>query len=405
MELIQTTFNFALANKSVRMTGTSDNPWFCGRDIATILGYKDTNDALKKHVDIEDKTQLKSILDGRRNATHLDSSKSPLNKKELITIYVNESGLYSLILRSKLESAKKFKKWVTSEVLPSIRKKGQYKMNQEMEEMRIKIQEQDARINNANRVNKELLTFKVMAEKNETVYIMSSKSYAKQGLWKIGRTKQKVTTRLASLNTACPAGEAIYVLKVIKTHSAVELEKRCHWILRNLRPTFTREWFLTSWDKLTQLLNIIAENMDKEIETVNELIKEVHSLDGSDKNQYIAGLDMSIFNPKETLQITHITQSTNILGLTPGQKKEKLTEAVNKFIQDEYKDMQDFDYNKDKDLCDIYIPLVWSQILINLMQICRIQKKPQIKSNLWKPAMNAMMDDSACLDRTHMKWR
>jgi prophage antirepressor-like protein len=411
MELIQTTFKFALTDKSVRMVGTSDNPWFCGRDIATILGYTDPVNALKKHVDIEDKTRLKSILGWCQNDTTLKTSKIALNANYLKSTYVNESGLYSLILRSKLESAKKFKKWVTSEVLPSIRKNGQYKMNQEMKEMKVKIQEQNALINNANIKNKELLTFKLMIEKTETVYIMSSKSYAKQGLWKIGRTKQKVTSRLASINTACPAGEAIHVLKEIKTHSSVELEKRCHWILRNLRPTYTREWFLSSWGRLTQLLDIIAENMDKEINIVNELIKEVHSIDGSGETQYIAGLDMCIFEPKprEIIDLTHSTESTtsnqsiDITGLTPLQKKEKLIEAVNKFVRSHFENMEKFDYNTDKDSDAVTIPLIWTNILMNLMHICKIQKKTNIKANLWKPTMREMIAESSCLDS--VKWR
>lgn len=411
MELIQTTFKFALTDKSVRMVGTSDNPWFCGRDIATILGYTDPVNALKKHVDIEDKTRLKSILGWCQNGTTLKTSKIALNANYLKSTYVNESGLYSLILRSKLESAKKFKKWVTSEVLPSIRKNGQYKMNQEMKEMKVKIQEQNALINNANIKNKELLTFKLMIEKTETVYIMSSKSYAKQGLWKIGRTKQKVTSRLASINTACPAGEAIHVLKEIKTHSSVELEKRCHWILRNLRPTYTREWFLSSWGRLTQLLDIIAENMDKEINIVNELIKEVHSIDGSGETQYIAGLDMCIFEPKprEIIDLTHSTESTtsnqsiDITGLTTLQKKEKLIEAVNKFVRSHFENMEKFDYNTDKDSDAVTIPLIWTNILMNLMHICKIQKKTNIKANLWKPTMREMIAESSCLDS--VKWR
>jgi prophage antirepressor-like protein len=411
MELIQTTFKFALADKPVRMAGTSDNPWFCGKDIATILGYTDSVNALKKHVDIDDKTQLKSILGWCQNDTILKTSKIALNANYLKSTYVNESGLYSLILRSKLESAKKFKKWVTSEVLPSIRKNAQYKMNQEMKEMKVKIQEQNSLINNANIKNKELLTFKLMIQKTETVYIMSSKSYAKQGLWKIGRTKQKVTSRLASINTACPAGEAIHVLKEIKTHSSVELEKRCHWILRNLRPTYTREWFLSSWGRLTQLLDIIAENMDKEIDIVNELIKEVHSIDGSGETQYITGLDMGIFEPipHEIIDLTHSTESTtsnqsiDITGLTPLQKKEKLIEAVNKFVRSHFEDMEKFDYNTDKDSDDVAIPLIWPNILINLMHICKIQKKTNIKANLWKPTMREMIAESSCLDA--VKWR
>lgn len=96
---------------NVRTVNINGNPYFVGKDVATILGYKRTADALKAHVDDEDKL-TRQFTDSGQN-------------REMKVI--NESGLYSLILSSKLPSAKKFKRWVTSEVLPAIRKTGAYK--------------------------------------------------------------------------------------------------------------------------------------------------------------------------------------------------------------------------------------------------------------------------------------
>lgn len=96
---------------NIRAVELDGQAWFVGKDVATALGYKDSVNALKSHVDDEDKKgwQITTLSRGDRNTT-----------------IINESGLYSLVLSSKLEGAKKFKKWVTSEVLPSIRKSGQY---------------------------------------------------------------------------------------------------------------------------------------------------------------------------------------------------------------------------------------------------------------------------------------
>lgn len=94
----------------VRVVEINGEPWLVGKDVAEVLGYKNTRDALSKHVDDEDKNTV-AIHDGIGNP----------NK-----VIINESGLYSLVLRSKLPEAKKFKRWVTSEVLPSIRKHGMY---------------------------------------------------------------------------------------------------------------------------------------------------------------------------------------------------------------------------------------------------------------------------------------
>lgn len=94
----------------IRTLTIDGEPWFVGKDIASKLGYTDTFGALKKHVDGEDKQNCQN-----------DSFETPRG----LTI-INESGLYSLVLSSKLPNAKKFKRWVTSEVLPSLRKHGAY---------------------------------------------------------------------------------------------------------------------------------------------------------------------------------------------------------------------------------------------------------------------------------------
>lgn len=97
---------------SVRVIEKDGEPWFVGKDVATILGYTNTRDALIKHVDDEDK-----------GVANCDT----LGGKQKLTI-INESGLYSLILSSKLPTSKKFKRWITSEVLPSIRRTGSYSL-------------------------------------------------------------------------------------------------------------------------------------------------------------------------------------------------------------------------------------------------------------------------------------
>ncbi len=95
---------------SVRVVMVNEEPYFVGKDVAEILGYSNPRDALCKHVDNEDKDVAKcDTLGGTQDFT-----------------VINESGLYSLILSSKLPSAKRFKKWVTSEVLPAIHKHGLY---------------------------------------------------------------------------------------------------------------------------------------------------------------------------------------------------------------------------------------------------------------------------------------
>lgn len=104
-----TQFDFRDATVRV-LTDEQGEPWFVGKDVAQVLGYSNTRDALNKHVDIEDKNTV-AIRDGKGNPNQT---------------LINESGLYSLILSSKLPQAREFKRWVTSEVLPQIRRTGGY---------------------------------------------------------------------------------------------------------------------------------------------------------------------------------------------------------------------------------------------------------------------------------------
>lgn len=111
MNEIQT---FDFDGSGIRALTIDEEPYFVGKDVAQVLGYSNPRDAIAKHVDAEDKGVAKcDTLGGQQNQT-----------------VINESGLYSLILGSKLPEAKRFKRWVTSEVLPSLRRNGMYAMDE-----------------------------------------------------------------------------------------------------------------------------------------------------------------------------------------------------------------------------------------------------------------------------------
>ena len=99
----------------IRTCMVDGETYFVGKDVALALGYTNTNQALIKHIDEEDK----------------QTSRFEMGAQKYSMTVINESGLYSLILSSKLESAKRFKRWVTSEVLPAIRQNGRYELQQQ----------------------------------------------------------------------------------------------------------------------------------------------------------------------------------------------------------------------------------------------------------------------------------
>lgn len=110
--------NFNFEGNEVRTVLINDEPYFVGKDIADVLGYSRPDNAIRNHVDDDDKLMHQFSASGQsRNM-----------------LVINESGMYSLVLSSKLPNAKKFKRWVTNEVLPSIRKHGAYLTDEKIEE-------------------------------------------------------------------------------------------------------------------------------------------------------------------------------------------------------------------------------------------------------------------------------
>ncbi len=144
----------------IRSLTINNEPWFVGKDIADILGYTNASKALSDHVDNDDKLNNESLSSlGQRGGW-----------------LINESGLYSLILSSKLPTAKKFKRWVTSEVLPAIRKTGEYKtqattQQDESKAKRLEVMERNARTRQAK-------LWKELAEGATGTYAEVCKTYA-----------------------------------------------------------------------------------------------------------------------------------------------------------------------------------------------------------------------------------
>lgn len=141
-------FNFH--GQQVRTVIINSEPYFVGKDVATILGYHNASKALNDHVEAEDKLNNKSLSSlGQRGGW-----------------LINESGLYALILSSKLPTAKEFKHWVTSEVLPAIHKHGAYMTPQTIEKALLN---PDTIINLATQLKEEQQKRKQLQEENEVM--------------------------------------------------------------------------------------------------------------------------------------------------------------------------------------------------------------------------------------------
>lgn len=165
-------FNFE--DKEVRVQAINGEPWFVGKDVADVLGYKNSNDALQKHVDAEDKDAI-AICDsiGRMQNTPI----------------INESGLYSLVFKSQLPSAKKFKRWVTSEVLPAIRKTGSYQIPKDpMDALRLMFQATEKTQEKVNQVDARVMHLEENVKLDPGEYTYIGKSISRK-VYQIGKER------------------------------------------------------------------------------------------------------------------------------------------------------------------------------------------------------------------------
>lgn len=182
-EQVKDTYDIQMFNNeefgSVRAMIINDEPWFVGKDVAGILGYKETAKAIRTHIDDEDKGV--SVLD------------TPGGKQN-ITI-INESGLYSLILSSKLPAAKQFKRWVTNDILPNIRKHGAYMTPETLEKA---LTDPDFIIKLATSLKEEQEKSKCLQSKNDSLTNVNKLLTKETLLWTSRSNINAIVRKLAS---------------------------------------------------------------------------------------------------------------------------------------------------------------------------------------------------------------
>lgn len=252
---------FVLDNKN--------NPWFKSNDIAEILEYTNTRQAIRLNCDDDDKeifSNLKRLLNSAFINLHPE------------TIFINESGLYSLILSSKKEESKQFKKWVTKEVLPSIRKYGEYKLQKEIKELsdsfsnqlQIKdkeLEESNNKINHLSKVVKNISFLK----KEDIIYVVTTKHYMKSNIYKIGGTKENLMKqRLCQYNVGKHKDDNYFYVYYAKVNDYSLIEKifkslfKCHRIEDN------KEMYNLFYDDIIYWLEIIINDNNRYIDILNK---------------------------------------------------------------------------------------------------------------------------------------
>jgi prophage antirepressor-like protein len=291
--------------KTVRIFGTNEDPWFCGRDVCEILEYIRYRDALADHVEDENKKNLKDLCVGF-SPTH---NKFHYNEERMT--YINEEGLYSLIFACKLPLAKLFKKWVMKEVLPSIRKTGQYKLQEQladaMQKLEIKNQELDNEKQEKEKARQEAeqqlktkdleledaksklrsetsklkdqlrktLDFNQATKKvepSEYIYIVTTAQYQQTNKFKVGgcQSFELVKSRLTQYNSGESDTHNHFFVYLKKTISYKSIEHAISGMLMGFRENKSKELYFIHFDWLTKCLDAVMDGSAEFMLYVNE---------------------------------------------------------------------------------------------------------------------------------------
>jgi prophage antirepressor-like protein len=280
------------------------NPWFCGKDVCEILEYKDVKNVLFRHVKLKYKKDLKTLAEevvispttffGLNNLKNLSYNTGK-------TIYINEPGLYSLIMHSKTSFAETFQDLVYEVILPSIRQHGTYTLEKEFEEklalkdkteQELKEQVQKAEMA-AKKAESRALTLEALSVahrerlKNQIFYIVTTKAIAKDGEFKIGgiepkgiSTKSAVQKRLISYNTGTSGVHPetrFYFVALFEVSNYRQVETRVKELLAPFRSKrhSNSENFNLHFNILKPLIEMIVENYNEEIDKLNEFVKAI----------------------------------------------------------------------------------------------------------------------------------
>jgi prophage antirepressor-like protein len=272
--------------KTVRIFGTNENPWFCGRDVCEILEYANYRQSLYDNIEDENKKSLKDL-----GVSFKLTPKITHNEGQMT--YINEEGLYSLIFACKLPLAKLFKKWVMKEVLPSIRKTGQYKLQEQladaMQKLEIKDQQlktkdkelEDAKSKLRSETSKlkeqlkKTLDFNQATKKvepSEYIYIATTSQDQQTNKFKVGgcQSFELVKSRLPQYNTGKSDSNNHFFVYLKKTISYRSVEHAISGMLNGFLENKSKELYIIHFDWLVKCLDAVIDGSTEVLLYVNE---------------------------------------------------------------------------------------------------------------------------------------
>ncbi len=257
------------------------------------------------------------------------------------------------------------------------------------------IEDKNAALNRLHNTQKELLSYKKRMSKDETIYIVSTKNYARQGIYKIGRTKNKMKLRSSGHNTTHIAGDKVKVLREFKVNDATLVERNIHTKLNGLLINGEKEFFMCPFNQLSNIVGAIVRNDDEENEIVNSIIELVYSL----KNRQFSHLDWMVGIPEDTFAEVLTIQQGNqvpvvldISNWTTQHKKDFIDRCVQEYVVQQNKVDQEYQMCW-KTLQQYIFAQLSTQLTI---------PRSKFKVNDWKPFVKDCVGDKENLS---IKWR
>ena len=327
------TFEVDGKQNHVRIVGTNDEPWFCGKDLCVVLEYTNIKQALQINVDDDCKKSLSELVvimtSSSETAILGKSNLENISYNEGKTVYINEAGLYSLIIGSRAPMAKQFRALVCKEILPAIRKYGTYSINKQLEsatkqleQLSIENKAKDNQIaeqseklvraeRKALRINKFMSRIDTKDRKDEWIYIATSHQYASNRIFKIGST-ERLMKRIGPYNCGRLSSDQIYYAWAKPCYKSKDVDQHIQKLLSNFKDKEKSEMYVgISFTILCEILTVIIDNYDKSQEYVydfiqNRLEKSAEEDDGEPpKPLDLKSITYHFGEHSETVNLTH----------------------------------------------------------------------------------------------------
>lgn len=288
------TFEVDGKQTQVRIVGTNDEPWFCGKDLCVVLEYNQPRQALQNNVDDDCKKSLSLLSSelGQLGWLNLLGQNNLTNEyHEGKTLYINEAGLYSLIIGSRAPMAKQFRALVCKEILPAIRKHGTYSINKQLEsatkqleQLSIENKAKDEQIaeqseklvkaeRKALRINKMMNRLDTKDRKDEWIYIATSRQYSYDRIFKIGST-ERLMKRIGPYNCGRLSSDQIYYAWAKPCYKSKDVDQHIQKLLANFKDKERSEMYVgISFKNLCDILTVIIDNYDKSQDYVYDFIR------------------------------------------------------------------------------------------------------------------------------------